>query len=50
MKAFLTMADGRWERGIMDVRPVRASPVPCFSARSRTGMSAVSSAAPSMRT
>ena len=28
----------------------RASPVPCFSGRSRTGMSAVSSAAPSMRT
>ena len=28
----------------------RASPVPCFSGRSRSGMSAVSSAAPSMRT
>ena len=28
----------------------RASPVPCFSGRSRTGMSAVSPAAPSMRT
>ena len=28
----------------------RASPVPCFSGRARTGMSAVSSAAPSMRT
>jgi NDP-sugar pyrophosphorylase family protein len=28
----------------------RASPVPCFSGRPRTGMTAVSSAAPSMRT
>ena len=28
----------------------RASPVPCFSGRPRTGMSAASSVAPSMRT